>query len=115
MRDVRIENGNLVSRVGCKTVSRCDAQSCRIFTRPSTTGFWPRVEVSLRAERSGSINLVTSWSIDRLLCFDSVFDKRFFSLVFGPGLELRAVAAKLVQRHPVTAGVGDSGQMNLDE
>ena len=44
-----------------------------------------------------------------------MFGKRFLPVAFGPGLELGAVPAELVQRHTVTAGVGDSGQMDLDE
>ncbi len=54
--------------------------------------------------------------VDRLtVVLHSVIKHDSSPLVFCPGLELRAMAAKVIQRHPIAAGAGDSGQMDPDE
>ena len=94
-------------RMGVRRTSLVTAVSQRAPTaptRPYADTFPLRRYVSPLSPRY-SFEQVDRPAVVRL----PILHEKFLSLLFCPVLELRAVPAKLVQRHAVPTGVGDSG------
>lgn len=66
------------------------------------------MELSTRAY---ALELINRFAV----MLEPVFAQRFLPFVYSPGLELSSVPVKLVQRHAITAGIGDPIQMHFDE
>ena len=94
----------------------CDAPLLRSLSSDSRDGSLGECNVRVRERFLFGMLPYALELVDRLtVVLLPVFDQRFFPLVFGPIPELRSAPAKFVQRHAVTAGVGDSSQTDLDE